>query len=57
MAVALHPGTVRTGLSKEFWASVKEEKLFSPEHAAERLLTVVRELEVERGRGRRYCRN
>lgn len=37
MAVALHPGTVKTGLSKEFWGNVKEEKLFTPEFAAERL--------------------
>jgi NAD(P)-dependent dehydrogenase (short-subunit alcohol dehydrogenase family) len=38
MSVALHPGTVKTGLSKEFWNSVKKEKLFTPEFAAERLL-------------------
>nr|POE79706.1 c-factor [Quercus suber] len=42
MAIALHPGTVKTGLSEEFWGNVKEEKLFSPEFAAERLLDVVR---------------
>lgn len=52
MAVALHPGTVKTGLSKEFWGNVKEEKLFSPEFAAERLVGVVKGLGVERGRGR-----
>lgn len=28
MAVALHPGTVKTGLSKDFWGNVKKEKLF-----------------------------
>lgn len=52
MAVALHPGTVKTGLSKEFWGNVKEEKLFTPDFAAERLLEVVRGLGVEKGRGR-----
>ena len=41
MAVALHPGTVKTGLSKEFWDNVKEEKLFSAEYSAEKLLEVV----------------
>ncbi|KAL8662869.1 MAG: hypothetical protein Q9168_008193, partial [Polycauliona sp. 1 TL-2023] len=28
MCVGLHPGTVKTGLSEEFWANVKKEKLF-----------------------------
>jgi NAD(P)-dependent dehydrogenase (short-subunit alcohol dehydrogenase family) len=28
MAMAYHPGTVRTGLSREFWGNVKEGKLF-----------------------------
>ena len=41
MSVAYHPGTVKTGLSKEFWGNVKEEKLFSPEYAADKLLEVV----------------
>jgi NAD(P)-dependent dehydrogenase (short-subunit alcohol dehydrogenase family) len=27
MAVALHPGTVKTDLSKDFWGNVKKEKL------------------------------
>lgn len=41
MAAAVHPGTVQTDLSKEFWDSVPAGKLFSPEHAAERLADVV----------------
>ncbi|KAF2098406.1 NAD(P)-binding protein [Rhizodiscina lignyota] len=41
IAVALHPGTVKTNLSKEFWGSVKEEKLFEPEWVAERLIGLV----------------
>ncbi|TLD30231.1 short-chain dehydrogenase/reductase-like protein [Venturia nashicola] len=38
MAVGLHPGTVKTGLSKEFWGGVKKDKLFEPEWVAERLI-------------------
>ncbi|KAL6797715.1 hypothetical protein GGI42DRAFT_344515 [Trichoderma sp. SZMC 28013] len=41
MAVAYHPGTVKTELSKDYWAGVPEEKLFSTEYAAERLMDVV----------------
>ena len=41
IAISLHPGTVKTGLSKDFWNNVKEEKLFSPEFAVEKLLEVV----------------
>ena len=51
-ALALHPGTVKTGLSKEFWGNVKEEKLFSAEFAAEKLMEVVRDKGGEDGRGR-----
>lgn len=42
--VGLHPGTVKTNLSKEFWSNVKKEKLFSPEYSAERLCEVVKDL-------------
>lgn len=51
MAIALHPGTVKTGLSKEFWGSVKKEKLFEREWVAERLVGVVNKVGV-RGRGK-----
>jgi len=58
MAVSLHPGTVKTGLSKEFWSNVKEGKLFEKEFAARRLVEVVNGFEgkkgVERGRGRAW---
>lgn len=47
MAIALHPGTVKTGLSEEFWGNVKEEKLFSVEYAVEKLLEVVKGRKVE----------
>jgi NAD(P)-dependent dehydrogenase (short-subunit alcohol dehydrogenase family) len=50
-AVALHPGTVKTGLSEEFWGSVKKEKLFQPDWVAERLMAVVKNVGVE-GRGK-----
>jgi NAD(P)-dependent dehydrogenase (short-subunit alcohol dehydrogenase family) len=40
--VGLHPGTVKTELSREFWAGVEAEgKLFEPGFAAERLLAVL----------------
>ena len=42
MAIAYHPGTVKTGLSKEFWGSVKEWKLFEPKFAVGKMVEVVR---------------
>ncbi|KAJ4988804.1 oxidoreductase [Stagonosporopsis vannaccii] len=51
LAVALHPGTVKTQFSQEFWGGVKKEKLFEKEWVAERLVDVVRQVGVE-GRGR-----
>ena len=52
IVVGLHPGTVKTSLSEQFWASTAaKEQLFSPDYAAERLLTVVAALKVE-GRGK-----
>lgn len=51
MALALHPGTVKTDLSKEFWNNVKKEKLFERDWVAERLLSVIDELGVD-GRGK-----
>ncbi|KAJ1335882.1 carbonyl reductase 1 [Microdochium nivale] len=52
MAMAYHPGTVKTDFSREFWAGVKEGKLFSPEFAAEKLLEVVCRRDVDEDRGR-----
>ena len=51
MCVGLHPGTVKTDLSKDFWGNVKEEKLFDSGWVAERLVDVVRGVDVQ-GRGR-----
>lgn len=51
IAVAYHPGTVRTGLSRYFWDRVPEQQLFTPEYAAERMVDVLGRLEVaQRGR-------
>jgi NAD(P)-dependent dehydrogenase (short-subunit alcohol dehydrogenase family) len=41
ICVALHPGTVDTGLSRPFQANVPAEKLSSPERAACQLLAVI----------------
>lgn len=51
ISVGLHPGTVKTELSREFWGNVRGEKLFSAEFSAERLVGVVAGLGAE-GRGR-----
>ncbi|KAF1851762.1 NAD(P)-binding protein [Cucurbitaria berberidis CBS 394.84] len=51
MAVALHPGTVKTSLSQDFWSNVKKEKLFERDWVAERLCDVVKQVGVE-GRGK-----
>ena len=51
LSVAYHPGTVKTALSREFWGSVAEEKLFTPEYAAKRMVDVIAGLEVsQRGK-------
>lgn len=41
IAISMHPGTVKTEFSREFWGNVKEGKLFEPEYAAEKLVDVV----------------
>ena len=51
MSISLHPGTVKTGLSKEFWDNVKDEKLFSTDFAAEKLMEVINNRKIDdRGR-------
>ncbi len=42
ISVGLHPGTVKTGLSRELWECTPKEKLFEPVFAAEKLLGVLR---------------
>lgn len=51
VAIAYHPGTVRTGLSRDFWGKVEEGKLFEPGWAVERMCGVVGKVGIE-GRGR-----
>lgn len=41
IAVALHPGTVDTGLSRPFQGGVKPDSLFPPERSAAHLLAVL----------------
>lgn len=51
LAIAYHPGTVKTGLSEEFWGRVPEKQLFTPEYAVDRMVSVVNGLDVsQRGR-------
>ncbi|RKF81648.1 putative oxidoreductase [Golovinomyces cichoracearum] len=51
MAISYHPGTVKTDLSKDFWGSVSQEKLFTPEFAVSKMWDVVRGLDLS-GRGK-----
>lgn len=41
ICVALHPGTVDTALSRPFQSGVAAERLFTPDRAAEALLSVM----------------
>jgi len=47
VVIGLHPGTVDSTLSKPFQNNVAEDKLFSPEYSADRLLTVVSSVTAE----------
>lgn len=47
ICVALHPGTVDTGLSKPFQRNVPDEKLFTPHYAATQMLSVLNGLTPE----------
>lgn len=47
ICVALHPGTVDTPLSAPFQKGVSPDKLFTPDFAAERLLSVIEALTPE----------
>jgi NAD(P)-dependent dehydrogenase (short-subunit alcohol dehydrogenase family) len=51
MAVGIHPGTVKTELSRNFWKSTAGGQMREPEEAAEHVLGVVERLE-ENQRGR-----
>jgi len=41
VCIGLHPGTVDTELSKPFQANVPDDQLFTPERAADQLLSVI----------------
>lgn len=47
ICVGVHPGTVKTDLTKDFWSSANVKKLFEPEDAAERVADVVAGLTTE----------
>lgn len=51
ICIGLHPGTVKTHLSEQFWETTQKDKLFSAEFSAERLVEVVEGVD-ESGRGR-----
>lgn len=51
ICVGVHPGTVKTDLSKDYWNSVPKGELFEPEESAAKLIDVVGSLkEEQRGR-------
>lgn len=52
MAMAYHPGTVKTDLSKDFWATVEDGKLFDVDFAVEKMVEVVTSKVGLEGRGR-----
>jgi NAD(P)-dependent dehydrogenase (short-subunit alcohol dehydrogenase family) len=54
IAVTLHPGTVDTGLSEPFQRGVMAGKLFTPDFAAEQLLSVIEAL-TPTGSGKLYA--
>jgi NAD(P)-dependent dehydrogenase (short-subunit alcohol dehydrogenase family) len=47
ICVGVHPGTVKTELSKDFWGSSSKRELFEPEDAAQKLIDVVGNLQPE----------
>ncbi|KAJ3990260.1 NAD(P)-binding protein [Lentinula detonsa] len=51
MCVGIHPGTMRTELSKDFWKSSSVNRLFDPEDAAKNIVDVLQKLnESKRGK-------
>lgn len=47
LAMAYHPGTVKTDFTRAYWGNVSAEKLFSTQYAAEKMLEVICGLRVE----------
>lgn len=48
MCVSLHPGTVKTEFSKDFWATTPAEKLLLPEFAAKSLCKVISSMDIDK---------
>ena len=51
ICVGIHPGTVRTNLSKPFWPSVAKGNLMEPDISAKRIVQVIEKLDRS-GRGK-----
>ncbi len=47
LAMAYHPGTVKTDFTRAYWRTVPDDKLFSTEYAAQRMLDVVCAMPLE----------
>lgn len=47
IVVGLHPGTVDSNLSKPFQRNVPEDKLFTPDYSAKKLLEVIENLKAK----------
>lgn len=53
MALAYHPGTVRTDFTRDFWSHVPKQQLFGVDYAVERLVdVVVAQAQIESHRGK-----
>ncbi|EAW09000.1 uncharacterized protein ACLA_077470 [Aspergillus clavatus NRRL 1] len=52
IAIALHPGTVRTDFTQEYWGG---RDMLEPDEAAERLIRVITEMSPGPGDGRGRC--
>ncbi|KAH9050024.1 hypothetical protein EDB84DRAFT_721595 [Lactarius hengduanensis] len=56
ICVGIHPGTVKTNLSKPFWNSAAEKNLIEPEFSARRIVQVVENLNTtSRGKVWDWC--
>ncbi|KAK4177034.1 hypothetical protein QBC36DRAFT_300611 [Triangularia setosa] len=47
IVVGYHPGTVKTDLSRDFWKGMPDDKLFSPDDAAQKLWNVIINLDTK----------
>ncbi|KAI9448255.1 hypothetical protein H4582DRAFT_1899508 [Lactarius indigo] len=57
ICVGIHPGTVKTNLSKPFWNSTAKSNLIEPDFSSQRIVQVVENLKTEdRGKVWDWCR-